>query len=154
MRLVDDDRDESGCEMRFSKQLFEAASFLHELLRARNYNTVRPVLNVLLVLSQAQRSYEDFHLENPRRLRDRVHVNIDGLDSNLTEIISMLVAKKGERRDDNQDSRWFCEQRDPETQSFPHSAPSLKQNMVFSLEQSLCELQLEVTRIFTKLFEG
>jgi len=50
MRFVDDDCDESGGEMQFANQPVEATSVLHELFGARNHNTVRPVLDVLLVL--------------------------------------------------------------------------------------------------------
>ena len=50
MHLVDDDRDESGGEMRFAKRPVEATSFLHKLFGTRNHNAVRPVLDILLVL--------------------------------------------------------------------------------------------------------
>ena len=83
---------------------------------------------------------EDCHLKHLRPFGDRISVDIDGLDSDLLEILNMLVAKKSERGDDDQESGRVCEQWDPEPQRFPHSAPSLKQNVFFALEQGPREL--------------
>ena len=51
--------------------------------------------------------YEDLHLEKSRRPPppDRVHVDIviDSPDSSLAETVRVLVVRKGERGDDNQE---------------------------------------------------
>ena len=95
-----------------------------------------------------------FHLENVRHFSNRVGINIDGPDPSLSEVSSMLVTEERERGDNDQGSRWPRKQWDPEAQSFSHSTASLEKYVFFAFEQSLRELQLEVTRFFAKPFEG